>query len=389
MKRLFFLSLIFSLLFSLAGCFILPSLDENDVGNNIGSNETQAHYHSYTKWQIIDEVGCEKDGLRTRICDCGEVEEQIIPAPGHDWNKADCVTASTCKNCSKTDGEALGHTLEYGICTTCEESFSTQEDVQRIIKIVNAGIYRIDSAGGVSIDIGWENTSDKTVRYANFTVTAYNAVGDPVRCEIRQKYDFVLQHTGPYQPGEKSYSINDRGLYDSSDYVWDNVLYNDNAKTIVISKIKLEYTDGTVIILNEKDVEMAFGEMTVSSVVDKIELDTISYTVHGKNGELSIKFAIICDEGYQVKKHGTVKVRMWEAKSTGILDWTYGKVIYEDTLSLTDDCYITSYSTEATLCFVPGFSKTGQHTFQLELTFTFEDSEEIITYTAICIARVI
>ena len=384
MKRLLLLSWVLLLALSAWGCTLAPSADGSTPGTTASS-----HSHSFFKWQVIDQATCEADGLRNRSCSCGETQQEVISATGHAWSEADCTNPATCAHCGETDGEALDHSLEYGVCTRCGESFRTKEDVQSILKIVNADIYRIDSAGGVSVDIGWENTSDKTIKYITFEVCAYNAVGDPVRCQIRGEYNRNLQHTGPYGPGEKNYDINEWGRYDSCDYIWDNVWYNDTAETIKIFRVLIQYTDGSEVTLTEEDVEMAYSEMTLSTVVKKIEMGTVSYTIYAKDGQLKVEIAFISDEGYQIRKYGTVKVRLREAKSAGLLQWTYGAVLHEATYDLTDDCYITEYNNEATLCILTGLQNKGQVTFELELVFTFADTQETMTYTAICVARVI
>ena len=212
MKRTILLVWAFLLGLALCGCSqILDAV--NTSSNTTGPTQSQTHVHSFGKWSVIDEATCEADGLKRRSCSCGETEEAVIAASGHAWSEADCLNPATCSQCGLTQGDALDHNLEYGVCTRCQESFRTQEDVQNILKIVNADIYRIDSAGGVSVDIGWENTSDKTIKYITFEVCAYNAVGDPVRCQIRGYYNKELTHTGPYGPGEKNYDVNERGMY--------------------------------------------------------------------------------------------------------------------------------------------------------------------------------
>ena len=56
-----------------------------------------------------------------------------------------------------------------------------------------------DSVGGVSPSIGYRNNSGKTIKYIEFTMVPYNAVGDPVSCTIRGYSSAVGKVTGPIE----------------------------------------------------------------------------------------------------------------------------------------------------------------------------------------------
>lgn len=56
-----------------------------------------------------------------------------------------------------------------------------------------------DSVGGVSPSIGYRNNSGKTIKYIDFTMVPYNAVGDPVSCTIRGYSSAVGEVTGPIE----------------------------------------------------------------------------------------------------------------------------------------------------------------------------------------------
>ena len=56
---------------------------------------------------------------------------------------------------------------------------------------------KTDSVGGVSPSIGYRNNSDKTIKYIDFTMVPYNAVGDTVSCEIRGNSAATGRVTGP------------------------------------------------------------------------------------------------------------------------------------------------------------------------------------------------
>lgn len=55
----------------------------------------------------------------------------------------------------------------------------------------------MNSVGGIEPTIGWRNTSGKTIKYVDWYLTAYNSVGDPVRCDISGKSTIVAESVGP------------------------------------------------------------------------------------------------------------------------------------------------------------------------------------------------
>lgn len=156
----------------------------------------------------------------------------------------------------------------------------------------------MNSADGVSVEIIWRNDSGKDIKYIDFTAVPYNAVGDVVACEIRGRTATKLSSTGPHN----SFDINNMGKYpyfyhkstktgvgdrsfvnvdketgeykvldnlttdintletifsyyyltnDDCNYIfdimgiWDVVWYNSTIKDVRISKIEVEYMDGT------------------------------------------------------------------------------------------------------------------------------------------------
>lgn len=115
-------------------------------------------------------------------------------------------------------------------------------DTSKIISISQVETFEPNSANGVSVAVHWTNTSDKVIKYAYFTIQAYNAVDDPVECTISHNSSITGIFTGPFNPGasDKSY--------------WEAVWYNSSIVRSVITQIEIEYMDGTSIILNGKDI---------------------------------------------------------------------------------------------------------------------------------------
>lgn len=57
--------------------------------------------------------------------------------------------------------------------------------------------FDMDSVGGVSPEIWYRSNSDKPIKYIDWYLTAYNAVGDPVKCNIRNRATAIAETVGP------------------------------------------------------------------------------------------------------------------------------------------------------------------------------------------------
>ncbi len=76
------------------------------------------HTHEFGEWTTASEATCVAVGVRERICECGEKETMEIPAVGHDYADASCLSAKTCRTCGAVEGEALGHAWSDATCHT-------------------------------------------------------------------------------------------------------------------------------------------------------------------------------------------------------------------------------------------------------------------------------
>ena len=92
-----------------------------------------------------------------------------------------------------------------------------------------------NSVGGVNVEAMFKNQSDKAIKYLRITVTPYNAVMDPVSCQITGKSTARLQDVGPWVSGGVDYGL------------WETVWYNSTIKYISLDSIEIEYMDGTIV----------------------------------------------------------------------------------------------------------------------------------------------
>ncbi len=102
--------------------------------------------------------------------------------------------------------------------------------------ITNISVSYPNSAGGVDLYFVGKNTSNKTIKYINFNVIAYNAVGDQVRGTIRGSSMRSLKKTGPIAPNQ---------FTSTSTASWANAWYNYSIRCARVSRVKITYMDGT------------------------------------------------------------------------------------------------------------------------------------------------
>lgn len=78
------------------------------------------------------------------------------------------------------------------------------------------------------------NASSKTVKYLRYTLRAFNAVGDPVRGDIRRRNSVDVRETGPIPPGGKT-----------APGVWENSWYNYSIVCARLSKVTVIFMDNS------------------------------------------------------------------------------------------------------------------------------------------------
>jgi len=146
---------------------------------------------------------------------------------------------------------AAQKTLDEAAAKAAAEAAKTiEEKVHSLIRITKLSCSSPNSAGGVGIDLLFKNMHpEKTIKYLEVTVKPKNAVGDTQYCEIRNYAYYTCEATGPYAPG--------KGLSASDNWWWPNAWYNSTIKTIELTGITIEYTDGTWTKLKSEELPYA------------------------------------------------------------------------------------------------------------------------------------
>ena len=118
------------------------------------------------------------------------------------------------------------------------------EDARKLIRVTKVAVSAPDSAGGVELYFNYINNSDKVIKYVNFSVTFYNAVGDVVKGKYDQSTVNRCYDTGPFKKGEGR-----TGTW----WHWGD-FYNWDIASVKLVDLSIEYTDGTTVTLTKDQV---------------------------------------------------------------------------------------------------------------------------------------
>jgi len=126
-----------------------------------------------------------------------------------------------------------------------QQEQAKRDKLQSIIRVSKLFTSDPNSAGGVDFHVIWQNTSDKVIKYCNFSVVPYNAVNDSVKCTIRHSSEYNGRVTGPVNPKE----------WYGEGYRWSNAWYNNTIVRAELIGIRVEYMDGTTENIRKEDIK--------------------------------------------------------------------------------------------------------------------------------------
>lgn len=163
-------------------------------------------------------------------------KEKLSPGLGKGtWSTSDSSIVSisqkegsTCTIRAKKSGTAtVTFKNDKGKYTYKIKTYAYEDDPFR------CGYFYHNSVGGVEPAFFIVNNSNKTIKYVNFNITVYNAVGDKVYNDIGGYGNAKLQVTGPLKP------------WRAKMYHWDAVFYDNAAYSVYVKEATVTYTDGT------------------------------------------------------------------------------------------------------------------------------------------------
>ena len=96
------------------------------------------HTHSFGEWSVTKNPTCTEDGVKTRYCDCGEKNSDVLPAINHNYVDGECANCGDAKDCKHENLDVLSAKestctetgLTEGIkCSNCGEILLVQQEV--------------------------------------------------------------------------------------------------------------------------------------------------------------------------------------------------------------------------------------------------------------------
>ena len=132
----------------------------------------------------------------------------------------------------------------YDALVHAQEVQKEIEEAKKLIRVTKVAVSAPDSAGGVELYFNYINNSDKVIKYVNFSVTFYNAVGDVVKGKYNQSTVNRCYDTGPFKKGEGR-----TGTW----WHWGD-FYNWDITSVKLVDLSIEYTDGTAVTLTKDQV---------------------------------------------------------------------------------------------------------------------------------------
>ena len=122
-------------MFAIFGIVVLVVVAVAIIFGYLNGNLFNSHIHSFGEWSTTKNATCTEDGTMTRYCDCGEKQNETIPANGHkfgNWKEAAPATClsegkelRTCVQCAEYESRVIAksdaHTpaKDEGILPTC------------------------------------------------------------------------------------------------------------------------------------------------------------------------------------------------------------------------------------------------------------------------------
>ncbi|MCB2297077.1 hypothetical protein [Clostridium tagluense] len=119
------------------------------------------------------------------------------------------------------------------------------DDARGMLKVISLYPSSPNSAGGVDLNIVWENSSSKIIKYITFEVVPYNAVSDAQSCSISGNSNFRGKVTGPINAGE-TYGDNSS---------WECAWYNNTITSVKLVGVDITYMDGSTASLDSTQVQ--------------------------------------------------------------------------------------------------------------------------------------
>ena len=225
----------FLIIFTASGLVVetnTASLDNTQSIVNEQQTEIDNHQHNYNKTITKIEPTCKEQGQEVLKCECGK--EKI-----NKTNKIQCIF----KLIQDKKPDFVSNGEKQYQCKWCNKiKLERYGKIKAPISFTMTG-YEIDFLGGVTHYIKITNNTDKPIKYIHYSLYYTNAVGDIIYSSLQiGTSPLTWTITGPIASKN---SINFSGYG----------FYNNNVKGYILTKIEIEYMDGTTQSIFSSDFE--------------------------------------------------------------------------------------------------------------------------------------
>ena len=116
------------------------------------------------------------------------------------------------------------------------------------IMIAGVRVSEPNTLGGVNVTLYPMITSTKPIKYVKTTFSAYNRVGDKVKCDISGETQFTGSVTGPLNFGDFQWG-----------WMWKNAWWNSSVHCVEIEFVSVEYMDDDVEVYLKKELDKLYA----------------------------------------------------------------------------------------------------------------------------------
>lgn len=121
------------------------------------------------------------------------------------------------------------------------------------------------------------NMSQKTIKYLMWNGRIKNPVGDYISCEIHHTSSFSGRYTGPCPPFSDAFAS------------WDTVIFNSDADEMVLTSVKIIYTDGSTATIGKQSLDYITNVPREIFTGNAIGYDMSSYYEDDSEVKLEVK----------------------------------------------------------------------------------------------------
>ena len=156
--------------------------------NNEQGNDNPTHTHSFDEWEVIKNPTCGENGEKSRHCDCGERQTEIIPALSHTVVVDEAVDP-TCTTVGKTEGKH---------CSQCNEIILAQKEIPTLAHTYSGDLDATCEACGFTREIVCDHLSVSILPAKNATCTEAGATEGMIcdRCELILQQQVIIEAKG-------------------------------------------------------------------------------------------------------------------------------------------------------------------------------------------------